>query len=204
MFLITAQAASSCRRRGAENEHVQPHRAHRIRCGFGNRRLGRLFLPPLSCIINPQANIVNTYLKIYFGNKHFFTLVSVLLRPNAKLLLRRPRFGKLFAPPASFAALYSDAFSQNDGIILMPAQTPAVQNYNALIKHHIRQLTVIPDIGGLHQYAVFDFCTLADMNSAEKYGIFDFTLDNAAVRNNAVARTAAAAVIRGHLILDFV
>lgn len=23
--------------------HVQPHRAHRIRCGFGNRRLGRLF-----------------------------------------------------------------------------------------------------------------------------------------------------------------
>jgi len=37
---------------------------------------------------------------------------------------------------------------------------------------------------------------------AEKPGIFDFTLDNAAVRNNAVARTAAAAVIRGHLILD--
>ena len=107
-----------------------------------------------------------------------------------------------FAPPALFAALYSDAFSQNDGIILMPAQTPAVQNYNALIKHHIRQFTVIPDIGGLHQYAVFDFCTLADMNSAEKHGIFDFTLDNAAVRNNAVARTAAAAVIRGHLILD--
>lgn len=85
----------------------------------------------------------------------------------------------------------------------MPAQTPAVQNYNALIKHHIRQLAVIPDIGGLHQYAVFDFCTLADMNSAEKHGIFDFTLDYAAVRNNAVARTAAAAVIRGHLILDF-
>ena len=59
----------------------------------------------------------------------------------------------------------------------MPAQTPAVQNYNALIKHHIRQLTVIPDIGCLHKYTVFDFCTLADMNSAEKHGIFDFTLD---------------------------
>lgn len=47
------------------------------------------------------------------------------------------------------------------------------------------------------------FAPLADMNSAEKHGIFDFALDNAAVRNNAVARTAAAAVIRGHLILDF-
>ena len=55
------------------------------------------FLPPLSCIINPQTNIVNTYLKIYFGNKHFSRLYPVLLRPNAKLCSDAPALGS-FCP----------------------------------------------------------------------------------------------------------
>ena len=73
---------------------------------------------------------------------------------------------------------------------------------NIFIENYVFDMCTCTDEAILHNYAVFDNCTLFNLNASAKYTSVDFALDFAAVGNKAVCNRAVDSVKSRHIVTN--
>ena len=104
------------------------------------------------------------------------------------------------------AANFSQALKQLESsadvdlIVRGTAQSALILDMDVLVDDHVAQAAVLADHGVLHDDAVLELRSLADLDAAEEHAVLHRALDNAAVRDDAVADARAEAIAGGHIV----